>query len=119
MVQNRHSQRGIGFVGILLVGIVIAFLGLIALRVMPSISEYMAIRSTVEKIATNSPGTVAEIRTAFDRQAQIDTSITSVSGKDLTITKQSDRVVIGFAYEKEIELMKPVYLLIKYQGQSN
>jgi hypothetical protein len=45
-------------------------------------------------------------------------SIESISGKDLEITKENDKVVIRFAYDKEIELIKPVYLLVKYEGQS-
>ena len=34
------------------------------------------------------------------------------------ITKENDRIVIRFAYNKEIELMAPVFLLIKYEGRS-
>ena len=59
-----------------------------------------------------------EIRAAFDRSKEIEYSITSISSKDLNITKENDKVVISFAYNKEIELMDPVYLLIKYQGRS-
>ena len=40
------------------------------------------------------------------------------SGKDLDITKENDKVVIRFAYNKELELIAPVYLLIKYEGRS-
>ena len=59
-----------------------------------------------------------EIRSAFDKQKDIEYSITSISGKDLDITKENDKVVVRFAYEKEIELIDPVYLLIKYEGRS-
>jgi hypothetical protein len=41
-----------------------------------------------------------------------------VAGKELEITKENDKVVIRFGYEKEIELFGPVFLLIKYAGQS-
>ena len=34
------------------------------------------------------------------------------------ITKDNDKVVIQFAYDKEIEIVKPVYILIKYEGSS-
>ena len=40
------------------------------------------------------------------------------AAKELDITKENDRVVISFAYEKEIELFGPVFLLIKYAGRS-
>ena len=48
------------------------------------------------------------------RQEASNTRSSSISGKDLEISKENDRVVIRFAYDKEIELVGPVYLLIKY-----
>ena len=60
----------------------------------------------------------ADVRSAFEKQKDIEYAITSVTGKDLVITKENDKVVIQFAYDKEVELMKPVYLLIKYEGRS-
>ena len=68
--------------------------------------------------AASPAPTVAGIRNAFDKQKEIEYAIESISGKDLEITKENDKVVIRFAYEKEIELIKPVYLLVKYEGQS-
>ena len=61
---------------------------------------------------------VPEIRANFDKQKEIEYSITSITGKDLNITKENDKVVVSFAYDKEIDLIKPVYLLIKYEGRS-
>ena len=61
--------------------------------------------------------TVPDVRALFDKAAQID-DISSVAGKELEITKENDKVVIRFGYEKEIELFGPVFLLIKYAGQS-
>ena len=57
-------------------------------------------------------------RKAFDRQKDIEYSIKSISGKDLEITKESDRVVIAFAYDVEVPIMGPVFLLVKYEGRS-
>jgi hypothetical protein len=78
----------------------------------------LAIQKAVNSIAANPAPTVAGIRNAFDRQKEIEYSIESITGKDLEITKENDKVVIRFAYDKEIELIKPVYLLVKYEGQS-
>jgi hypothetical protein len=61
---------------------------------------------------------VPEIRQAFDKQKEIEYSITSIGGKDLDITKENDKVVIGFKYDKEVELYGPVSLLIHYEGRS-
>ena len=46
------------------------------------------------------------------------TSISSISGKDLEVTKENDRLVIRFAYDKEIPIVEPVFLLIKFRGES-
>lgn len=113
-----RRQRGVTLIGLLFWAIVVSTIGLIALKVLPSMNEYFTIQRAVNKLAANAPGTVPELRNAFERQKDIEYSITSISGKDLEITKENERVVIKFAYDKEIELIPPVYLLIKYRGRS-
>jgi hypothetical protein len=113
-----RRQRGITLMGLLLWAIVIGFVALLSMRVLPTVNEYFTIQKAVNKLATEGLTTVPEIRAAFERVKQIEYSIQSVSGKDLDITKENDKVVISFAYDKEVEIMSPVYLLIKYQGSS-
>jgi hypothetical protein len=110
--------RGITLIGMLAWAVVVGFIGYVLVRAVPTLLEFQAIQKAVDNIAANPAPTVAGIRNAFERQKEIEYSIESISGKDLEITKENDRVVIRFAYEKEIELIKPVYLLVKYAGQS-
>lgn len=117
---NRiRSQRGVSLLGLLFWGILIAMVALVGMRVFPTVNEYLTIERAVNKIATGGATTVPEIRTAFDRQKDVEYSIVSISGKDLEITKENDRVVVGFAYDKEVPLFDPVFLLIKYKGRSS
>ena len=118
MVARPKDQRGITLFGLMFWAIVVGFLALLTMRVLPTLNEYFTIQKAVKKIATEGGGTVPEIRGAFEKQKEIEYSIQSISGKDLVITKENDKVVVSFAYDKEIELMKPVYLLIKYEGRS-
>jgi hypothetical protein len=115
--SSRH-QRGVTLFGLMFWAVLIGFGALITMRVLPTINEYYTIQRAVEKIAKEGGTTVPEIRNAFERQKQIEYSITSIEGKDLKITKENEKVVVSFAYDKEIELMAPVYLLIKYEGRS-
>lgn len=112
-------QRGITLIGLLLWAIIVGFVALIVLRVVPTLNEYSTIQRAVNKIAKEGATTVPEIRAAFEKQKEIEYSISSISGKDLAITKENDEIVIRFGYDKEIELMSPVFLLIKYRGQSS
>jgi hypothetical protein len=93
-------------------------LGYVAIRVAPTVSEFLSIQSAVDQVAAAAPATVPEVRAAFDRQRDVDYAIRSVTGKDLEVSKENGRIVIGFAYEKEIPLGGPVYLLLKYKGRS-
>ena len=111
-------QRGITLFGLLFWAIVVGFISLVVLRVLPTMNEYFTIQKAVNKIAQGNATTVPEIRAAFEKTKDIEYSIQSISSKDLNITKENDKVVVSFAYDKEIELMKPVYLMIKYEGRS-
>ena len=116
--QSRGSQRGVTLFGLLFWAIVLGFVGYVLVRTLPTVNEYMTIQRAVEKVAAAQPATVNEARLAFDRQKEIEYSIASVTGKDLQITKENDKVVIAYAYNKEVPIVGPVYILLKYEGRS-
>jgi len=121
LTAGPGRQRGITLFGLLFWAVIVGFLALIGMRVLPALNEYFTIKRAINKITleTTPNTTVPEIRTAFERQKDIEYSIVSIGGKDLNITKENDRVVVSFAYDKEVEIVKPVYLLIKFEGRSN
>ncbi len=116
--QRPRGQRGVSLLGLMLWAIIIGLVALVALRVFPTVNEFLTIQRAVDKVAAEGLTTVPEIRAAFERQKQIEYAISSISSKDLVIAKEDEQVVIRFAYDKEIELMPPVFLLIKYEGRS-
>ena len=116
--SGSRGQRGFTLFGLLFWAIVVGMIALIGMRVLPALNEYFTIKRTINKI-TSEGSTVPEIRAAFERQKDIEYSIQTIGGKDLNITKENDKVVVSFAYDKEIELLKPVFLLIKFEGRSN
>ncbi|WP_290871298.1 DUF4845 domain-containing protein [Aquabacterium sp.] len=113
-----RSQAGITLVGLLFWAVLICSFALVLMKVAPAVAEYRTIQSMVNKAAREGGHTVPEIRSAFDRAQQVEYGVTSVSARDLEITKENDQVIIRFAYDKEIELISPVFLLIKFQGHS-
>ena len=113
--QFKSSQRGISFLGLIVVGVVLAMVGVVGAQVFPTYLEYAAVNKAVNKASLGS--TVAEVRSIFDKQTQVD-DIKSVIGKDLEVTKEGDKIVVSFAYEREIHLTGPAYLTLKYAGRS-
>jgi Domain of unknown function (DUF4845) len=116
--RSRAAQRGVTLFGLLSWAIIIGFIGYVAVRVLPTVNEYLTIQRAVDRVAADSPTTVGDVRKAFERQKDVEYAISSISAKDLEITKENDRLVIRFAYDKEIPLVEPVYLLMKYRGRS-
>lgn len=117
-LASKRRQRGVTLFGLMFWAIVIGVTALVVMRVLPTVNEFYTIQRAVDKIAREGGTTVPEIRASFDKTKQIEYSITSIDGKDLQITKENEQVVVSFAYDKEIELVAPVYLLIKYEGRS-
>lgn len=113
-----RRPRGVTLLGLLFWGGLLGFGSIIGMKVLPTINEYYTIQRAVEKVAKDGGSTVPEIRNAFQKQKDIEFSITSIEPKDLDITKENDKVVVSFAYAKEVELFGPVSLLIRYQGRS-
>jgi hypothetical protein len=107
-------QRGLSIVALLFFGGIIVVLLLVGFRLVPAITEYIAIERAVQKIK-NEASTVPEIRAAFDRHAVID-DIKSITSKDLDITKDNDRIVISYAYSYQMQLLENVRLVIDFSG---
>lgn len=113
--QFRSRQRGLSFLGLLVVGGLLAVTGVIGAQIVPTAIEYQAILKAANKAREGN--SVAEVRSIFDKAAAID-NISSISGKDIDVTKEGDKIVVSFAYQREIHLAGPGYLTLKYSGRS-
>jgi hypothetical protein len=111
-----RRQTGLGLLSLLFVGLIIVALLIVGAKLVPAITEYMAIEKAIKNIRTEAE-TVPKIRAAFDRYAQID-DIKSLSGKDLDITKESETVVISYAYSYPIPITDNVRLVIDFSGKT-
>ena len=115
-----NSQRGMGMMGIMLVCIAVVLVAIGGLKIVPAYIEYGQVKKAVAGVAggPDARGTVADIRKAFDKRAQVD-DIQAVSGGDLEITKEGGQVVIAFAYQKKVPLFANVSVTFDFAGSSN
>jgi len=111
-------QRGLSLIGLMVWAVGLGMVALVVMKVLPTINEFYTIQRAVDKVAKEVGTTVPDIRQAFDRQKEIEYSIQAINGSDLEISKINEKIVVAFAYDKEIELISPVFLVIKYQGRS-
>lgn len=114
----RQRQRGVTLIGLMFWAVLVAAVAGTVVKVVPAVNEYRTLVSMVNVLAKEGGETIPEIRESFNRRKQVEYGIESITARDLEITKENDKVVIAFAYDKQIELFDPVFLLIKFKGRS-
>jgi hypothetical protein len=112
----RSDQRGLSLVSLIFVGAIVVVLLTIGMKIIPALAEYFAIDRAVQRVA-NEGQTVRDIRNAFDKYATID-DIKSISGKDLDITKDADRIVVSYSYPYSVPILDNVRIVIDFSGSN-
>ena len=110
-------EAGVSLSGLIVVLAVLGAMALVAMKVFPAWVEYRSIKNAIVQAKAAGPGT-REIQQAFSRNAEIN-NITSISPRDLAISRDNGQAEVGFAYEKRIPLAGNVSLLIDYAGTTD
>jgi len=123
MIPSRSLSRqsGASLISMLFLAVVVAFVMLMGARVFPSVNEYLTIRKAVNRIMAGNPASPTDIRNAFDKTVEVEYSIQNVHGKDLDIRPvgaDSGNFRCSYAYNVEIPIIEPVFLLVKYAGSA-
>lgn len=113
--MRTHRQNGVSLTGLILVLAVLGVVAVLALKILPTYTEYRAVKNAIVTAKAAGGNSAPEIRKAFDANATV-AYITAISGSDLTVEREGDGVEVSFAYEKKIPLVGPASLLLEYQG---
>jgi len=118
-IRLRGKQRGISLISVIIAGIVLIFIMVIAFRSVPVITEYIAVKRAIQRVASNAEPSTSpyDVASAFDRYAEID-QISSVKGSDLVVSRENNRLVIAVAYERTVPLFANVSLLYDFNTSS-
>ena len=114
----RVKQLGISLGGLMVGAVIFIVVAMVGMKLGPSYLEFASIKKAVVAIAQEKPGaTVIEVRKSFDARATID-AISSVSGKDLEVTKDGGELLITAAYRKEIPFFANIGVYINFRAVS-
>ena len=114
--MRGRGQDGISLTGLIVVLALVGAIGVLAMKIVPTYTEYRAIGAAIAK-AKAAGGTPQEIRAAFDRSAEVN-YISAISGRDLTIERIDGNIEVSFAYDKKIHLAGPASVLLEYSGST-
>lgn len=118
-LSTAQHQRGMSFIGVCLLVVVLIFVGYVVAKSVPIANEYLSVQRVLKQAATGS--TVEEVRSTFARQASIDyldQYDNPLQAQDLTIRKVNDVVIVELQYEREIALFGPAFLVYKFNASS-
>ena len=113
------AESGVSLSGLIVVLIVLGALALVVIKVTPAFIEYRSVKDAIVKAKADAgSGSVREIQQAFDKNAGVN-DVSSISGRDLMITRDGGSTEVSFAYEKRIPLAGNVSLLLDFAGTTD
>lgn len=110
-----RKQHGLSLLGVLLIGILVAFALLLSFKLVPAYTEYFSAQKTLAALVSEQRNSSPEeIRRAFERRSIID-DISSFKSDELDIEQSKEGLGISVAYDRVVPLFSNVYLLLKFE----
>ena len=112
----RNRERGVTFIGWLVLLTPFAIVGYAGMRLAPIYLNYMKIAKALDQAASEAKGGAADpttIRNSVDKRFDID-MVTYPTTKDLKITRDSDGWVVEMAYDDEAPLFSNISLHVSF-----
>ncbi|MFL6582144.1 MAG: DUF4845 domain-containing protein [Burkholderiales bacterium] len=115
-----NRQRGVTFVGMVLIAGLIVFAAIIGLKLIPAYIEYATVVNHLREIARSPDargGSAKDIQNMFRKRAQID-AVEAVKPEDIEIEKEGDQVILRAAYSTRIKLFGNLNACIDFVASS-
>ncbi len=115
-----HKQKGMTFIGLVLVIAAVVFLATIGMKVVPAYIEFSGVKKAIHRVASDvnfSAMSKKEIANAFDKAASA-SYVTVIKGSDLIIEKGDAGSVIKAEYPVTLPIVANVSILIDFNASS-
>jgi hypothetical protein len=98
-------MKGVGLVQLIVTLGVLAFVGVMLAKMMPSYLEFFSVKKMLAAMEQTgeTKGTVREIRSAYERRNNIE-DVKSVRPEDLEITKEAGETVVTATWSARVHL---------------
>lgn len=119
--SNAKNQKGITFIGVLIIAALLIFIAIVGMKMMPAYMEYMAVKKVIRAMGQEQLSTMNknEIVKSFNRRKSID-DIKSVTAGDLLVEKDATgNTVVSVEYQVVQPIMGNVSALIDFKASSD
>ena len=122
MTKQLLKQRGITFIGLVVVLAIFGFFAVIGIKIFPAYSEYAAVKNIIESIGKGADfDSISEVklRDSFDRGASIG-YVSVINGKDLVIEKNAEgKKVVSIEYQVVKPVVANISILMNFKASTD
>lgn len=112
----RQRQRGMTFMGLLIILALCGVVGLAGVRLFPVYLNYFKLVSTLKRVASEARGGGADegsIRNSLDRHWNIE-DITGLNQKEVEVKRENGVTILHAAYEDKVPYIANVSLSVEF-----
>ncbi len=115
-MMSRHRQRGMTFIGWMVLLGMIGFLVMIGLKLMPPYMEFFKVRSTLDSVASeiNNETTTAEIRQMVGARFQVN-DVRTINNRDIVINRDGGILTLTVNYEYRTPMFANVDAVVMFE----
>jgi hypothetical protein len=114
MGELPRPARGITFLGILVICIVIVLIAVGALKITPAYIKFNAVQKAVEAAKAGGK-TPNEIKMAYERNMDIN-GYNDPKKDLLDVSKEGNDIVVAMKYDEKINMFQNVFVLIEFEA---
>jgi Domain of unknown function (DUF4845) len=121
MKAMTGRQRGISFVGFILVAAGMVFAAIIGMKLIPSYMHSAQIAQILKSIASDPDmknASTKEIKDAYYKRANIN-YITDITADDIEIIKEDGKLILSTSYTVKIPVAGNITLLLAFNPSSS
>ncbi len=114
--QSPGRQKGLGFLALLVIAVMVGFFVMAGIRIAPGYFEYLTVRDVVGGIAAGydqQEDSFADIRRALATDLNTN-QVKSINYREIEIAREDGEVVIDASYEQRIPLVWRIDAVVKY-----
>lgn len=117
-VIMRNGQRGMTYLGMLILMIIIAFCAIVVIKVMPVYLEHFKVESSLKSLAQDSKANMAqlppaEIRKLLMRRLEVN-DVSYVKKENIAISREGNKTMVDVSYEARVTLFFNLDLVARF-----
>jgi hypothetical protein len=100
-MNMRHRQSGMSVIGMLIIGIMVGFFAMCAIRMVPPYLEYLSVKEIITKVATEKVAgdvTIPDLRRRIDNLFNTN-QIYALAPRDVKVYRKDGKTYIDASYE--------------------